>query len=341
MKMLNMLKHGVLSTLGMTCLAGMVWGQTYSWKFQTTEPAGSLMYQSYQQLAETIKEVTGGEIQIEMMPVGSIVKHTETLEAVGAGVLDGHVASVEYFTGLDPAFGLLGNPSGAWGSPNEFSLFFYYGGGLDLLNELYAPYNVHALGVITSGLEAFVSKRKLNGIQDLKGLKMRAPEGMVSSVFARAGAKPVNLPTSEVYTSLDKGVIDAADYSTLANNESLGLHQIAPFPVYPGFHSMPTLDVSINKEIYEALPEHLKALLKVTIRDHLHYATNGLEIKDRQALQTHLARNGEYTDWSPADRAKFRGFAAAEWEAYSQRSKNASRVYQQLTNFLKENGLIQ
>jgi len=62
----------------------------------------------------------------------------------------------------------------------------------------------------------------LDGVDDLKGLKMRAPEGPIANVFAAFGAAPVNLPSSEVYTSIDKGVVDAADYSVFSVNQAQG-----------------------------------------------------------------------------------------------------------------------
>ena len=103
---------------------------------------------------------------------------------------------------------------------------------------------------------------KLEGVDDLKGLKMRAPEGLVQQVFAAAGASPVNLPGSEVFTSLDKGVIDAADYSVFSTNQAQGLHDVAPNPVYPGFHSMPLVEISINTAKWESLTDEQRAAIE-------------------------------------------------------------------------------
>ncbi|MFA0544574.1 TRAP transporter substrate-binding protein DctP, partial [Vibrio sp. 10N.222.52.B7] len=82
-------------------------------------------------------------------------------------------------------------------------------------------------GASTTGVESFISKKPIDGVADLKGLKLRAPEGLVQQVFAAAGATPVNLPGSEVFTGLSKGVIDAADYTVFSTNQKAGMNDIA------------------------------------------------------------------------------------------------------------------
>ena len=77
----------------------------------------------------------------------------------------------------------------------------------------------------------------INSVDDLKGVKIRSPEGLAAEVFKRAGASPVSLPFSEVYTALEKGVVDAADASAYVNNDASGMHKVAKHPVYPGIHS--------------------------------------------------------------------------------------------------------
>ena len=202
-----------------------------------------------------MSEATDGQVEIELLPVGSVVEHNETQDAVAAGILDGHITDTSYFAGKDPAFGLIANPVGAWSDPQQMLDFMENVVGIELLNVLLVSFFMYFIGATTPGLEAFVSAVPLEGVEDLQGLKMRAPEGLVQQVFAAAGAAPVNLPSSEVYTSLDKGVIEAADNTVFSTNHAVGLHEIAPHPVYPGFHSLPLVEISMNKETWDALPE--------------------------------------------------------------------------------------
>jgi TRAP-type mannitol/chloroaromatic compound transport system substrate-binding protein len=311
-------------------------------KFQSSDPAGNPNFILQQGWAEAVAEKSGGKIAIELLPVESIVAHNETQDAIAAGILDGHITDTSYFAGKDPAFGLIANPVGAWSAPEEMFTFMNEGGGKELMNELMEPYGLHFIGATTPGLEAFVSKKELNGVDDLKGLKMRAPEGLVQQVFAAAGAAPVNLPGSEVFTSLDKGVIDAADYSVFSTNQAQGMHDVAPNPVYPGFHSMPLVEISMNKAKWDALPDETKAMLEESVREFAKSQVAALAEKDMEAVEAAKA-GGEVTvtDWPAEERAKFRTIATGEWAKVAERSENAQKVYDVLTTYLKDNGLMQ
>ena len=170
---------------------------------------------------------------------------------------------------------------------------------------------------------------------------MRAPEGLVQQVFAAAGAAPVNLPGSEVFTSLDKGVIDAADYSVFSTNQAQGLHDVAQHPVYPGFHSMPLVEVSMNLEEWNALPDDLKQVMEETVSEFARSQVAALNEADAAAVEEAKA-SGEVTvhDWSPEERARFREIATGEWETVAERSENAQKVYDALTTYLRDQGLM-
>jgi TRAP-type mannitol/chloroaromatic compound transport system substrate-binding protein len=335
-------RHGIAAavlTLGV--VAGPAAAQEYSFRFQSSDPTGNPNYILKQEWAERVGEMSGGRLEITMMPVGSVVEHNETQDAVAAGILDGHITDMSYFTGKDAAFGLVANPVGAWSDPDQMLRFVEYGGGKELINEILEPYGLHFIGATTPGLEAFVSKVPLEGVDDLDGLKMRAPEGLVQQVFAAAGAAPVNLPGSEVFTSLDKGVIEAADYSVFSTNQAQGLHDVAHHPVYPGFHSMPLVEVSMNLDKWNELPDDLKAILEVSVRDFARDMTSQLALRDNEAVAEARA-DPEITvhDWPEEERAKFRQIAVQQWENVAARSENAQKVYDTLVAYLEEQGLL-
>lgn len=329
----------VLGCLGLFAGTAKVHAQTY--KFQTSDPSGSPNFAIMKQWSERVSEMTGGRVVIDLLPVNSIVSHTETQDAIAAGILDGHITDSSYFSGKDPAFGLIANPVGAWSDANEMLRFMEYGGGNELMSELLASYGLHFIGAATPGLEAFVSSRPLDSVSDLKGLKMRSPEGLVQQVFAAAGAAPVNIPASEIFTSLDKGVIDAADYSVFSTNQAQGMHDVATHPVYPGFHSMPLLEVSMNKKKWDALPKDIQAILEVSVRDFARDMVSQLIMKDLVAVAA-ARTEGTVTihNWSAEERAKFRTIAKSQWAIAAKRSENAQKVYDTLTQYLVSQGLV-
>jgi TRAP-type mannitol/chloroaromatic compound transport system substrate-binding protein len=269
-----------------------------------------------------------------------VVQYNETLDSVSAGILQGEFTDPSYFAGHDPAFGLIGNTVGAFGHPSEALKFLNYGGGKEIFQKLYDKYNIHLIGVVITGVEAFVSSKSLKGVSDLKGLKMRAPEGMVQKVFAAAGAAPVNLPGSEVYTSLEKGVIDAADYTLFSVNHKQGMHKIAKYPVFPGFHSMPLQVVTINKDIWNSLPKSIQTMMETAVWRLATEVYYQYEMQDLEAAAQARAEGIHITDWSLEERAKFRNIARSQWESVTSKSPIAKAYVDALVKFLKSQGLM-
>ncbi|WJG20386.1 TRAP transporter substrate-binding protein [Vibrio furnissii] len=310
-------------------------------KIQSSDPSGDRNFQIQQSWVDRVEKMSGGRIDIDLLPVGAVVKHTETLSAIKMGILDGHVTATEFFSGQDPAFGLLGNMVGAWSDTTQLLQYMNYGGGNELLTELYKPYGVHFVGASTTGVESLVSKKPLDGVADLKGLKLRAPEGLVQQVFAAAGATPVNLPGSEVFTGLSKGVIDAADYTVFSTNQKAGMNDVAVHPVQPGFHSLPLIDISISQKKWDKMPADLQQILETSVRDFSYDITTQLKIADQAAVKE-ASENPKITihNWSDEERKKFREIARSQWKVFAERSPNAQKVYDSVTTFLEQNDLL-
>lgn len=313
----------------------------YEWKFQASETAGEPSFKIKQEWAQRIGTMSGGRISIEVLPINSVVGPTETLQAVSAGILQGHMTDPSYFSGQDPAFGMLGNLVGAWNNPYDFLEFMKDGGGEDLYNELVAPYGTHLIAAATFPLESIPSTVAIESLEDFKGLKMRAPQGMVYNIFERIGATPVNLPGSEVYTGLEKGVIDAADSTVLSNNDAMGLHAFAPYPLYPGFHSMPMIAISLNKEIWEGLPEDLQDLLKTSFDAMSYDLIARLKAQDLETLAK-LKEDPDVhpIDLSAEDRLAFRKAAEQEWKEWADDNEMTQKIYTAATDFLRRRGQL-
>ena len=321
-------------------LAGAAAAQDFSLKFQSSDPAGNANFLLQQEWAKDVAAKTDGRVEVDLLPVETIVAHTESQDAVAAGIIDGHVTDTSYFAGKEPAFGLIANPVGAWSDPQQMFDFMENGGGNELMNEMLEPYGLHFIGATTPGLESFLSKVPLEGVEDLEGLKMRAPEGMVQNVFAAAGATPVNLPGSEVFTSLDKGVIDAADYSVFSTNHQQGMHDVATHPVYPGFHSMPATDIVVNMDRWNALPDDLKAILTVATRDFGRDMYQRLMIEDKKIADSADEIGLTLVDWPDEERRAFRKQAESVWRELAAESEIATRIVDSQATFLKQIGLL-
>jgi len=298
-------------------LSGTAFAAEYNWTFQTSGAAGDDVYRFLQTWSKWVAEDSKGRINVQVLPADAVVKYTETLDAVGANIIQGDFTDPSYFAGKDPAFSLIGNMVGAWSHPSQLFDMMDNGGGFKIFDDLLNTYNVKLLGVACTGVEAFVSKIPIRKVEDLKGVKLRAPQGMVNNVFTAVGATPVNLPGSEVYTSLEKGVIDASDYTVFATNQAQGMNDIARFPIYPGFHSMPTMQVTMNLDTWKALPADLQEVMTKSVKRFATYMVEEHEKLDKAAVAEAKAKGIEVVSWPDSEVAKFRAIAESQWPKWS------------------------
>lgn len=312
----------------------------HNFKFQSSDPANSNNFKMQKLWAKSLEKKSKGQIKIVLLPSGSVVSHKETLDALGAGILDGHVTDTSYFSDKDAAYALIANPVGAWSAPEQMLDFINNGGGKELINSLHKAYKVHFIGATTPGLEAFVSAIPIDKVEDLKGVRMRAPEGLVSEVFAAAGAKPLNLPGSDVKKSLEKGIIKAADYTVFSGNQAQGMHDVAKHPIYPGFHSMPLVEISMSEKSWNALTPELQALVTSSVEEYASDLNLKTTSQDQRSVAEAKQKGVTIHNWSDEERAKFRKIATQQWKTVASRSENAQKAYDTLLEYLTKKGLL-
>ena len=242
-------------------------GEHYQWKMITTWPKNfpGLGFAA-ENFSRAVEEMSNGRLTVHVYGAGEIVPALEVFDAVSQGVVDaGHGASY-YWKGKVPAsvfftsvpFGLNAQEMNGW---------LHYGGGLELWQEAYAPYNLVPMAGGSTGVQmAGWFNKEINSIADLKGLKMRIP-GLAGEVFAAAGGTAVTIPGGELYTSMQTGVIDALEWVGPYNDKSLGFHEVAKYYYYPGWHEPGSiLEFIVNKDSLEALPTDLQAIVKYASR---------------------------------------------------------------------------
>lgn len=335
-----MRRAALAAALALALPAAPAAAQDVTWKLQASTQAGEIAFRIMKDFTDSLGPLTGGRLAVELLPVGSVVQYNETLDAVGAGLLDGQVTSPVYFSGKDPAFALLGDLIAAYDHPEQMLLFLHRGGGDELIRELYAGHGVHYIGGASTGKEALVSTVPIRGIGDFAGVKIRAPEGMAQDIFERIGAAPVNLPSAEVFTAVERGVVDAADWAPFSMNHQIGFHRIARYPVYPGIHSLPVIDVSVNRDRWEELPDDLRAIVEAAVWNFSGDITRRLELRDIADVAEARADGVEVIDWPRGERAALREVAVGIWEEWAGRSPAARRAYEAQTSFLRAIGLL-
>ena len=253
----------------------------HKWKMVTTWPPNfPILGEVCQLISQWIYEMSAGRIEIKVYGAGELVPALEVFDAVKDGAAEmGHGCSY-YWAGKIPAsqffatvpFGMNAQQMNAW---------LERGGGSELWQKLYSKYNLIPFAAGNSGIQmGGWFNKEINNIEDFKGLKMRMP-GLGGKVIEKAGASPVLIAGSEIYTSLERGIIDATEWLGPFHDYKMGFHQIAKYYYVNGWHEPGTaLEGMVNKEKYEALTPDLQAIIKTAMLRANHWVLSECEAQN-------------------------------------------------------------
>ena len=262
----------------------------YRWKLVTTWPKNLPgLGAAPENFARYVNEMSNGRLEVRVFGAGEIVPAFEVFDAVSQGAAEvGHGASY-YWKGKIPAavfftavpFGMTAQEMNGW---------LHYGGGLELWQELYAPFGVIPFAGGSTGVQmAGWFNRELRSAKDLSGLKMRIP-GLDGEVFDAAGGTAVRIAGGEVYTSMQTGVIDAVEWVGPYNDRTLGLNEVAEFYYYPGWHEPGAmLEFTVNAAAFQELPPDLQAIVRYAARAANQNMLDEFTARNNESLQQLLA----------------------------------------------------
>ncbi|MEC5161813.1 TRAP-type mannitol/chloroaromatic compound transport system substrate-binding protein [Janthinobacterium sp. CG_23.3] len=235
-----------------------------SWRLASSFPKTlDTIFGSADQFVKRVAALTGGKFQIRQFAAGEIVPGLQVMDAVQAGTVEmGHTPSYYYF-GKDPTFafdcavpfGLTSRQQTAW---------MDQGGGRELMREFFKGYGIiNFFGGNTGTQMGGWYRKEIKSVADIKGLKIRIA-GFAGRVMERMGAVPQQIPAGDIYTALEKGTIDAAEWVGPYDDEKLGLVKVAPHYYSPGWwEAGPQLSFYINIKEWEKLPKEYQAAIEV------------------------------------------------------------------------------
>lgn len=258
--------------------------ETYQWNMVTSwAPNFPLLGEGASNFAKKVDDMSGGRLKIRVYGGGELVPALEVFDAVSQGTAEmGHSASyywagkvkaAQFFTSLP--FGMNTQQTNAW---------LQYGDGMELWQDTYNSFNIvpFACGNTGAQMGGWFNK-EINSVNDLRGLKMRFP-GIGGSVINKAGGSAILSAGGEIYTNLERGVIDATDWIGPYHDYLMGFHEIAKYYYYPSW-AEPTgvVELIINKTAYESLPKDLQIIIK-----------NAAEAVNLEMLGAFEEKNSEY-----------------------------------------------
>src|SRR4026208_1989633 len=252
---------------------------TTTWKIQTSWPAGGGLH-TFQNWCNGIKEKTGGELELKPFAAKEVVGEFELLDGVKNGVLEAMNSFCVYWVGKIPATAFLSSYLMGLRYPHEWDIFFYGKDGVKMAREIYAKQGLFWVGRVHHGPNIVHSKKPIRSIEDFKDLKLRVPGGMIAEGFAAAGARTTLLPGGEVFSALEKGTVDAADYTGPAVNWDLGFQQVTKY-IWMGprglesiYQPVDLMDLGVNMGVWNKLSPKLQKWLENEVDNYssVHHA---------------------------------------------------------------------
>ncbi|MFC3532201.1 TRAP transporter substrate-binding protein [Vogesella facilis] len=323
-----------LATAGVSGAAIAADGPAIRWRLASSFPKSlDTIYGGAEQLSKRVSELTGGKFQIRVFPGGEIVPGTQVLDAVQNGTVEcGHTCSY-YYVGKNKTFafdttlpfGLTSRQQNAW---------LYYGGGMKLLREFFAKYNVvNFPGGNTGTQMGGWFRKEVKSLADLKGLKMRIP-GFGGEIMAALGAIPQTLAGGDIYPALEKGTIDATEWVGPYDDEKLGFYKVAQHYYYPGFWEPgPNVSFYVSKKEWDKLPPEYKAAFEAAAAEANVSMQAEYDAKNPVALVS-LLQKGTKLHQYPADVMKAAQKAAFElYEQEAASNPDFKKIYAEWKKF--------
>tara|TARA_Y100000588_G_scaffold133530_1_gene146671 strand:+ start:2292 stop:3356 length:1065 start_codon:yes stop_codon:yes gene_type:complete len=245
--------------------------------------------------AENIKRLSGGSFQVKFHEPGALIPANEGFDAVSKGSIEMAWTTAGYDVGKYPALAYFtAVPFGP--QLGEYMAWKIFGGGNEIQQKIYADHNIHqmdcfAIGPETSGW----FKEEITDLEQMRGLKMRF-FGLGARVVQKLGVSTQLLSAGDIFPALEKGVIDATEFSMPAMDIRLGFHQIAKNNYFPGWHQQVSVSqLLVNMDFWNSLPDSYQAMLEIGCGDSIHHTYAETEYVNPFAMVKMGEENGVIT----------------------------------------------
>jgi TRAP-type mannitol/chloroaromatic compound transport system substrate-binding protein len=300
----------------------------------------TLLGEAAPRLADNVRRASAGSIDIRVYEPGALVPGMEAIQAAARGSVDAAWSATGFFAGTDSAFNIFSAIPFGPDIP-EYLAWMYFGGGLELQNELLAAYDLYAIPCTLIPPEASGwFRREIRTVEDLRGLKMRF-FGVGAKVMEKLGVSTQLLAPGDIFQALQLGTIDATEFSLPALDRTLGFHQVAKYYYFPGWHQQATFGaLFFNKNRWNALPESQRALLAMACGDMVRHTAAEGESMQWEAMQAMRDKHGvQIRRWPPEIMAALVKAWAEVVEEESAANPNFKRVYESYSTFRKNYAL--
>ncbi len=305
------------------------------WKMVMPWPKGLLFYDIAVHFADSVRLASAGRLDIKPFSAGELIPANQVFDAVSKGSMQIGHASPLYWKGKNEAFVAFGSvPFGL--DAEGYNIWLYEKGGNEMLNELYKPHGIVSFPAGQTGQEmGLFSNKKAKTMEDFKGMRLRTP-GWYMDIMNNLGASVSPLPGGEVYLALERGVIDAAEYSVPAMNYPMGFDDITKYVIQPGVHQPGfQCDVIINEKAWNSLPEDLQWIVKLAAQETQAWTYNWLNALNAEAINK-LKENVEFVKMDTETLVEFRKVAKTYLEGVKAKHPDVKKALDSQEAFIEE-----
>ncbi|KKM11158.1 hypothetical protein SY88_09960 [Clostridiales bacterium PH28_bin88] len=309
--------------------------EVIKWKIATAWPKSIMIQQMPEKFAEEVNKASGGRLQVEVYPSGAVVGPAEVLDAANAKTIDGYHTFSGYWIGKMPAAPFFSSVP-MFFEPFQHLVWVYEGGGLELWQKMYdqAGYNIKVIPLGIQHPETLAwSNKPLAKLDDWKGLKYRTV-GWWGEILREHGVAVTSLPAAELYPSLERGVLDATEFSSPYNDSTLGFQEVTKYMTGPGMHQPSVLFyIGINKDSWNALPDDLKQLVETTARSVTLWSWSKDFNESMKALDQFKAKGITQVK---VDEATQKEFAETAYNYLEKKAKEQGGIFQEIWTSAKD-----
>jgi len=305
-------------------------------KLATSWPAHfPIMGTGVENFAQRVEEASGGSLKVKLYPKNTLIPALAVFDAASSGEIDAFHSGPYYWKGKNSAFSLFsGYPFGF--TAQEINAWMNYGNGLKIWREMYAKFNLYPfLGGNTNVQMGGWFRKEIHSLQDMQGLKMRIP-GLGGEVMAKLGVNPILLPAGEIYTSLERGVIDATEWVGPALDMKMGFYKVAPY-YYTGWHEPGSiLELTFNKTFYDKLSAEHKTIIEMASNEMNAMMSYDFAAQNAEAFETLQSKGVKVLNF-PADMLSAAKVALQEViQEQSQKNGDFKNVFEDANSFYKK-----
>ncbi len=310
------------------------------WRMQVLWDAATLPYKIEKTFVDRVKELSDGRMEIKIFAPGSLVPTNQMLDAIQKGMFEMTKQYEGYDIGRLPHAAFTSALPCGFTNTWQLDTWFWARGGIDMMREEYKKMGVYYLAPTIYDEEPIHSKTPMKSIDDMKGKKGRFV-GAAGKFMNKLGARVTPMATAEVYSALEKGVIDFADRGGLPANYDVGLYEVAKYIILPGIHQPVTATYyAANLKAWNKLPKDIQAILECAAREAAADLFQLNKTMSLEALKKFKEKGVEVIYLPEADTMKARKVAMEVWEEYANKSPFARKVFDSQKAWMKELGLL-